>query len=146
MSGSISHEFGVWLSEFEWDYFGTFTFERARKSSGIDPVKRWWGRMAANSPSVGGRAFIAEEFDRGKERIHVHALLHSDPTAHQHRLFGSWRKHWGRERILKFDPSKGASFYCAKYLMKDAHGVGDFRFVEWVEGLTSDGSDIEISA
>lgn len=100
--------------------------------------------MAANSPSVSARAFIADEFYRDRERVHVHALLQSDPRAHQEYLWGSWRKHWGRERILRFDPKKGASYYCAKYLMKDEHGRGEFRFVEWHEGLVSDGSDIEI--
>jgi len=100
--------------------------------------------MAANSPAVSGRAFIADEYDRDGERVHVHALLQSDPTAWQQYLFGSWRKHWGRERILKFDPSKGAGWYCAKYLLKDQQERGDWAFVEWSEGLISDGSDLFI--
>lgn len=136
--------FGDWLSEFEWDYFGTFTFSLPRKSDGINPVVRWWARHAANSPSISGRAFLAEEFDRGGERLHVHALLHSDPTQWQKYLFGKWQKYWGRERILKFDKSKGASFYCAKYLMKTEEQRAEWRFVEWHEGQISDGSDIGI--
>lgn len=143
MSAQLCDVFGEWLSNFEWDYFGTFTFELPRKSSGIDPVARWWHRMAAACPSVEARAFIADEHHRDGERIHVHALLYSDPTAHQDYLWGSWRKHWGRERILKFDPQQGASFYCAKYLIKDQQDRASFRFVTWDEGTMCDGSDID---
>jgi len=136
---------GDWLSEFEWDFFGTFTFSRPRKSSGIGPVQRWWHYMAAGSPSVSGRAFIADEFHRDGERFHVHALLQSDPTPHQEYLWGSWRKHWGRERILRFDPRKGAAWYAAKYLLKESRERADWKFVEWDEGLASDGSDLTMS-
>jgi len=138
----MSEVFASWLSEYEWDYFATFTFEMPRRSSGILPVTRWWARMAANSPSVSGRAFIADEMHRDGERVHVHALLHSDPQAWQQYLWGSWRKHWGRERILRFDKSKGAAWYCSKYLIKDQCGIGEWKFVEWIEGQLSDGSDI----
>jgi len=134
--------FGEWLSGFEWDYFGTFTFGHPRRSSGITPVIRWWSYMAANCPSVYARAFVADEFDRDHSRVHVHALLHSDPVAVQDRLWGSWRKHWGRERILRFDPGKGAAWYCAKYLLKEDQHRADWQFVEWHEGLRSDGSDL----
>lgn len=146
MGQPLSHVFGEWLDTYEWDYFATFTFAMPRKSSGIDPVKRWWGRMAANSPSVSARAFIADEYHRDGERFHVHALLQSDPTAYQDYLWGSWRKHWGRERILKFDKGRGAAFYCGKYLIKDEQMRAEWRFVEWHEGLASDGSDISLEA
>lgn len=101
--------------------------------------------MAANSPSVSGRAFVADEYHSDGDRIHVHALLHSDPTAWQQYLFGTWRKHWGRERILKFDPDQGAGYYCAKYLMKSEQERAEWRFVEWKEGILCDGADIDLS-
>ena len=144
MDLQLSEVFGEWLSRFEWDYFGTFTFSKARRSSGIGPVARWWSYMAANCPSVSARAFIADEFHRDGDRIHVHALLQSDPIAHQHRLWGSWRRHWGRERILKFNPHLGAAHYCSKYMLKESQDRADWRLVEWHEGLISDGSDIEL--
>jgi len=114
-----------------------------RKSDAIGPVVRWWGRYAANSPSVSGRAFLAEEYHRDGERLHVHALLHSDPTQWQEYLFGKWRKYYGHERILKFDKAKGAAFYCAKYLMKTEEQRAEWRFVEWHEGVICDGSQLE---
>lgn len=145
MDRETAHVMGDWLAEFEWDYFGTFTFSRPRRSSGIEPVTRWWTYMAAGCPSVSGRAFIADEYHACGERFHVHALLQSDPTAHQDYLWGSWRKHWGRERILRFDPRKGAAWYAAKYLLKESRERAEWRFVEWHEGLVSDGSDLTLS-
>jgi len=133
---------GDWLNGFTWDYFGTFTFRKARRTSGIDPVIRWWNYMAAGCPSVGARAFVCDESHRDGERIHVHALLQSDPQAHQDYLWGSWRKYWGRERILKFDQSLGASWYCSKYLLKEKRDTAEWKLVEWHEGLLSDGSDL----
>jgi len=138
----MSEVFGSWLAEYEWDYFGTFTFQMARKSSGIGPVARWWARMAEMNYCPYGRAFIADEMHRDGERVHVHALLYSDRTVWQEYLWGSWRKHWGRERILRFDKAKGAAYYCSKYLIKDQCGSGEWRMIEWKEGQISDGSDI----
>jgi len=100
--------------------------------------------MAAGYPAPGGHAFIADEFDRDGERLHVHALLYSDVGVDQRRLWGSWRKFWGRERILKFNPHLGASYYCAKYLLKESRRSADWRFVTWDDGRISDGSDIDI--
>jgi len=144
MDSQLSAVFGDWLSRYSWDYFGTFTFSMPRRSSGIGPVVRWWSRMAANSPSLSAQAFIADEFHRDRERIHVHALLWSDPIVDQSYLWGSWQKYWGRERILKFNPHLGAAHYCGKYMLKQSQDRAEWRFVEWREGLISDGSDIEL--
>jgi len=104
---------------------------------------RWWGSIGLGVPHPYARAFIADEYDRDLERVHVHALLYSDLRIHQHRVWGSWQKYWGRERILKFNKHLGASFYCAKYLLKESQDRAEWRFVEWHEGKVSDGSEIE---
>lgn len=142
MDAPMSEVFGSWLAEYEWDYFGTFTFSMARKSSGIPPVARWWRSMAELWHSPHAHAFIADEMHRDGERVHVHALLYSDVHVYQERLWGSWRRYWGRERILRFDKAKGAAYYCSKYLIKDQCDTAEWRFIEWNGGQISDGSDI----
>jgi len=138
--------FGEWLGRYDWDYFGTFTFSMPRRSSAIAPVARWWryaSSITRQCVPAYARAFIADEFHRDGERFHAHALLYSDPQAWQDDLWGTWRKHWGRERILRFDPAKGAAHYCAKYMLKESRRQAEWRFVEWHEGQISDGSDLE---
>ena len=62
--------------------------------------------------------FRADEYGPLGGRLHLHALVSN--VGHLRRL--TWMDRWdarnGYARILKFDPEKGAAYYCAKYVTK----------------------------
>jgi len=122
-----------WLSTFQWDWFCTLTFSRPRRTNALALVQRWIERSVYPVPIVSGMAWFAEEYHRDNERLHIHGLLYLDPEAQWSRLAAAWRK-IGRCKIERYDPSRGAVDYCAKYVSKDAVNRGEWGMYEWYEG------------
>lgn len=123
----------TWLSTFEWDYFCTLTFSHPRRSNALSLVPRWIERSHFLDPMGDCLAWFAEEYHSDGERLHLHGLLHSSHGVEWERLRRAWIK-IGRCKIERYDPSRGAVDYCAKYIAKDAVGRGDWQLFEWSEG------------
>lgn len=128
---------GAWLAGFEWDWFCTLTFSRPRKRDALDLVPRWVERSVFPAYIMDGLAWFAEEYHSCGERLHLHGLISLDAGLDWYdpwqRLVKGWRK-IGRCRIERYDVRRGAADYCAKYVSKDAVGVGEWRMFEWREG------------
>ena len=124
---------GTWLTSFPWDWFVTLTFSRIRKRDALSLVPRWIERSVFPVPVVSALGWFAEEYHADGERLHIHGLLYSDPYISWSRLVKGWRK-IGRCKIELYDAKRGAVDYCAKYVSKDAVGVGEWSMFEWFEG------------
>jgi len=123
----------TWLSTFPWDYFCTLTFSFPRRSDALALVPRWIERAHFPVPMLGALAWFGEEFDRGGERLHLHGLLHSEGGVEWERLRKAWIK-IGRCKIERYDPSRGAVDYCAKYISKTTGDRAEWQMYEWHNG------------
>ena len=74
--------------------------------------------------------FRGDEYGPLGGRLHMHALMLN--TAHLPRMawLNEWNRRAGFARILPFDPTKGAAFYCSKYVTKQ---LGDYDFSENIQ-------------
>lgn len=118
----LNESLGRWLSDFEWSCWCTWTFDARFGDSGPSPdrclyhTRRW----VEHIPGPATAYFIAVERGTGG-RVHSHGLLRfRDSWAPTRKaLFSSWRKRYGRNRILPYDRDLGAAFYVAKYITKE---------------------------
>lgn len=118
MDRQLAEAWGQFLSRYSWDWFLTLTFR--------DPVPsfrahRLFLRFARQIEEAAERPiawFRGDEIGPRGGRLHLHALMLN--VAHLRRLF--WMDEWNRlagyARILPFDPTLGAAYYCAKYVRK----------------------------
>ena len=121
-----SEAWGQFLSQFPWDWFVTLTFREPVPSF---RAYRMFRRFTADIERAAGMPiawFLVFEYGARTGRLHVHALMLN--VAHLSRLWwlDEWNRRAGYARILPFDRSRGAAFYCAKYLTK---GSGEWEIV-----------------
>ncbi|MEO5925708.1 MAG: hypothetical protein ABIR70_17960 [Bryobacteraceae bacterium] len=125
MKSELAEAWGSFLAGYPWDWFLTLTF---REPAGTFRAHRLFQRFAADvekAANVSTGWFRADECGNVNGRLHMHALMLN--VGHLPRLYwmNEWDKRAGFARILPFDPSKGAAFYCSKYVTKD---LGDYDF------------------
>lgn len=116
---------------FDWDSFGTFTFAEPRARRAIDSLA-YMLRSLVRSQGGYIRAFIAEEFGNSGGRRHLHALV-EHPGRRGREIKDQWelKRGTGFARVAQFSPRGGAAKYVTKYVIKDAHGVGDWDLVDY---------------
>jgi len=130
----VRSSLATFLSTFEWDWFCTLTFSKPRRSNALALVQRWVERSAYPLHLVSGMAWFGEEFHRDGERLHLHGLVYTDPKIEWEVLAKRWRR-IGRNKIERYDPSRGAVDYCAKYVSKDAVNRAEWGMYEWYNGI-----------
>jgi len=111
----ISREWGEFLNTFSWNWYCTLTF-RYMISPGL--ARQYYRDFFADIQNVSDSPlgwFAVEE--RGSlGRLHVHALLIGMEHLNRREWERAWFKRAGTAVILEYDPSRGASYYCAKHL------------------------------
>lgn len=114
---------GDFLGGFPWDWFCTLTFRDPVPSFTAHRRFAFFMRDVEQAAGLPIAWFRADEYGPLGGRLHLHALVSN--VGHLRRL--TWMDRWdarnGYARILKFDPEKGAAYYCAKYVTK--------QFGEW---------------
>jgi hypothetical protein len=120
MSRQLAVAWGQFLSEFSWDWFLTLTF---KDEVGSFKAHRLFGFFVRDIEKAAGLSifwFRADEIGTHGGRFHIHALMGN--VAHLRRL--TWMDRWnelaGIARILPFNAKRGAAYYCAKYVTKQA--------------------------
>jgi hypothetical protein len=132
MTDELAREWGSFLAGYPWDWFVTLTF---REPPGSFRAHRIYDRFtrdiqrAANVP-IGW--FRADEYGAIGGHLHIHALMLN--TGHLSRMawLNEWNRRAGFARILPFDATKGAAFYCSKYVTKE---FGDYDFSDNIEAF-----------
>ena len=117
---------GEWLGQMEWDYWGTWTFEKKRTARSIRRA------IEAHIDRIGAsRAFWCVEGGRRNGRLHLHGLLYFDsksaanasgppasaPTAAE--ISGDWTRRHGWADIDVYDGGRGAAYYVSERVGRD---------------------------
>lgn len=129
----LSEGMGRWLSTFRWQWWCTLTF---RSDFTLNSARRAARNFfltvedAASHP-VGGFWAIERHRYRGRGDPaslvpHVHALVTNVTGVSRRAVWERCYRRWGRTRIEPYDPTKGASFYIAKYVGKEALERGEW--------------------
>lgn len=118
MERQLAEAWGEFLSGYPWDWFLTLTFREPVVSFRAHRLFERFAKDLEKAAGIPIAWFRADEFGPRGGRLHLHALILN--VGHLRRL--SWMDEWNRRagyaRILPFDPSKGAAYYCAKYVTK----------------------------
>jgi len=135
--GSVTAALGEWLNEFEWTHWATFTFRVGCPSDCLIEHchEAGWGLAGPSAsrardhidrfvntlpgPPIG--YFYCVERGPWGGRCHGHALLKvgSAPMeATGKGIDDAWTQRFGRIQLRAYDPERGASYYCGKYITK----------------------------
>jgi len=113
MSRALAREYGRFLSEFEWDWFLTLTFEEI---SSLLTARSAFRRYASSiERAAGTRVYWFRVDEIGVfGRLHQHSLM-GNVTFLDHAV---WERRWdrGHARIAPYDPHLGAAFYVTKFI------------------------------
>ena len=111
-----------WLPYLEgvsWRHFATFT---TSKPITVKGARKLMEQVAFQVLRPDERMFwAAEPFQLGVREgsYHVHALLETRWSAKQ--VQDWWQEHFGHAIVKRYNPTRGAVHYVAKYLTKSAH-------------------------
>jgi hypothetical protein len=97
-----------------WKIFATFTFSRPREE--FEAQRRYQSFMDRVCPHVSH--FYAIERNPSSAGHHIHALWANCDDIVRRDVWRQWFHQNGRNRIEPINEQLGATFYCAKYLVK----------------------------
>lgn len=137
MVGSeLKEAWGRWLSEtWSWDWWVTLTFRE--RGDGL-PIslgyadRCWRAWLKGLRRSVGHHVYWvrATEFQRWRGAPHFHSLVLGVGNERRMYWVDWWWERFGIARVLPYEAEKGASWYLAKYTVKE---LGDIRFSRGLE-------------
>ena len=113
----IKTAWGDFLGEQPWAHFATLTF---RIESSPDYAVREFKRFVRRVEKEAERPtywFYGSEYGSRLGRLHMHALLGNSDRLSKGQLTEAWSS--GFSKFIDYDPAKGASYYVAKYIVKD---------------------------
>jgi hypothetical protein len=136
MQAELATAWGEFLSRFHWDWFLTLTFaEPARSFRAHRLFERFAGDVEeAARQQIGW--FRADEYGPEGGRLHIHALMLNTRDLMRMHWLQEWNRRAGWARILPFDATRGAAFYCAKYVTKE---FGDWELSSNLQAATQSG-------
>jgi len=74
-------------------------------------------------------AFMAEEWFRSGESIHIHGLIGGARLDDKYRPWWEWwKQHYGISWWRVYNPKLGAGWYVTKYILKQGAQLGDWDF------------------
>ncbi len=119
----LRHEMADWLNHFDWDIWMTGTFLPDQSYRDTIKTKKAFNRyiefMSKKYDKHGIEYFMAVERFKSGDFTHIHALLNGLDGLSYKQIGGAWRHFYGRERIEKYNPKKGANFYLTKYITNE---------------------------
>ena len=118
MQNLLVEVWGDFLSNYRWSWFATLTFREETKSfAGLRKFNAFIGALErATKRSV--PFFRADQLGDINGRFHIHALIANVEDLRRLTWMDWWKEINGFAKIEPFDPSKGAPWYCSRYLMK----------------------------
>lgn len=135
----LQTNYANWLNSYQWDYFCTLTtrYELTVKSA-RRAGEGFYNHLNVidngNNPERKRCRFFwgAEPFEV-KDGYHIHGLLKVHDDMWFTDIVHTWqyvtgnklmnKAKWNRVDLQKFDPKRGAGFYCSKYILK---GLSDW--------------------
>lgn len=131
----VREELSAWLSGHHWDWFVTGTF---RFKASVPAAWRAWQRWLRTMPAAAWYAALELTQRDGKEVPHIHALVNCNVYTPmddlRHLVYNPqgctewerWFKSYGRCKIERYDPARGAARYVSKYVTKTVYDQGDY--------------------
>jgi hypothetical protein len=103
------------LRKHHWNLFATLTFQKSTTAGAAHNRFRRFADGLTNSAGIKPGWFVVAEPNAEQRRsVHLHALLQTDvPPGMVERL---WWRQFGIAKVRRFDPDRGALYYCAKTL------------------------------
>lgn len=130
---------GRWLDAYPWSSFATLTFRRPRWKNALRFIRPLLVHAAAASSAHGAaRAFAAEEHHKDGQRLHLHALIYTPGWPDLSDWWSWWFRKFGRAKFSLYERDKGAHFYVAKYVVKEAVQRGRYSLFQVTNGIISD--------
>ena len=110
----------TWAAAFPWTSFATLTFRRPMRKDALRFARAWFRAICKEADSF-GRIMCGEEWHHDGERLHLHALVYVEggELLDLTTWWRWWYTRFGRARVERYDPSRGAAFYVAKYIRKE---------------------------
>lgn len=123
LANSYSDVFGGFLEQTEWTYWCTFT---TKWELTLPSARRMASKIYTKFCGAIGQGdlfqlenpamfWAAEPFDL-RNGYHIHALIRTGADAKQ--IYEWCKEKYGRAQVIKFQPNKGATSYCGKYITK----------------------------
>lgn len=117
-----------WLTKFSWTFFVTLTFRLPVKGLiALKHARRLLFYMA-NEEGTEIWSFMAVEWFKSGESVHIHGLVGGDMEAQYRRYWQWWSEHYGISWWRVYDGRLGAGYYVTKYIWKEQDGVGWWDF------------------
>jgi hypothetical protein len=118
MNRQVQDGWGQFLARFPWDWYFTLTFRELVSPQQAVRIFRRFARDIEEAADMPIGWFRVSEYGTRGGRLHMHGLMLN--VAHLSRLWwmDEWNRRAGYARILPYDASKGAAYYCGKYLTK----------------------------
>lgn len=146
MRKELSQAWGLFLSQFHWDWFVTLTFRDPQPSFRAYRLFCRFSRDLQRAAGLRVAWFMVFEHGARTGRLHIHALMLNVGHLARLKWMEEWNKRAGYARILPFNRGKGAAFYCAKYVTKSSSEweiVGLPTAVQQVLALASNSTRVE---
>ena len=118
MQNPLVIAWGDLLSNYRWSWFVTFTFRDETKS--LTGVRKFNAFIRALEGATGRSIpyFRADQLGNINGRFHFHALIANVDDLRRLTWMDWWNKFNGFAQIEPFDSTKGAPWYCARYLVR----------------------------
>lgn len=140
-TGLTREEYAEWLKGYNWDYFMTVTFRKAKKEPyyALESVYRELRNFYV------ARAFLGCEPHQSGD-LHIHGILSGAAPGWKPEISLPWEiwnglfKRFGRSKVEACNSAEAVSSYCAKYILKQQSRVCDYYAVygsplDWRGGL-----------
>jgi len=116
----LREAWGQFLAQFPWDWFVSLSFREMVPTFRAHRLVRYFLSDIEKAAGVPIFWFRTDEYGEHTGRFHIHVLVGN--VAHLRRLdwMDEWNRRAGYARIVPFDQTRGAAYYCAKYVTKQS--------------------------
>jgi len=115
---SLRDTWALWLNEYAWDWWATFTFRDNVTAKAAN--KKWykWLRIAENELGSTPGYFRVTETQKARQVLHFHALMLGVSRLRRLTYMDYWNRLSGFCRIYPYQKGRGAEHYLTKYVTK----------------------------
>jgi hypothetical protein len=120
---AVRESLAEWADKYVFQMWMTGTFKPDQAYRDAIKTKRAFQRFIERLSKEYGKDaieffMVVERFKHG-DFTHIHALLNGLEGLTYNQVREFWESMFGRAQVEGYDPTKGASFYLTKYILKD---------------------------